>query len=237
MTSQRKPRRVWAWIGGIAAAAVVSSVLTGVLLIAAQSTTAVAPTRPEASAAPSTAPEAPGSTDTTAPANPTGAGASGCTAVPISVRSVQALRASRDFTPEGAVEFAGAVVQLVGLTPMDADLPEFVRQATTGKATDQVGMVAERGGMDSVAGSASLWGGSYIVESHSADETVVLMVFTPLENGVAEMNDQGETRQQVADVVLQRSSDGWTLAELRAPTPAQESTISGPEAIPFQGAC
>lgn len=234
MASQRKPRKVWAWIGGIAAAAVVSSVLTGVFLIAAQSTTSEDPARPDASAVPSVSPEP---AETASAANPTGAGASGCTAVPISVRSVQALRASRDFTPEGAVEFAGAVVQLVGLTPMDADLPEFVRQATTGKATDQVGMVVERGGMADVAGSASLWGGTFIVESHTADQTTVLMKFTPLENGVAETNDQGQTRQQVIPVVLQRAKDGWVLAELGAATDAQKSAIVGDQALSFTGAC
>ncbi|MGW9159303.1 hypothetical protein [Microbacterium sp. NPDC055665] len=231
MTVQRNPRRVWAWIGGIAAAAVVSSVLTGVLLVATQpaddtpvtpaATSTSRPVDPEASASPSDA----------------GVVASGCTAVPISVRSVLALRASRDLTPKGAAEFAGAVVQLVGLTPMDADLGRFLQQATTGKGTEQVGVVVERGGMDSVAGSASLWGGSYIVEEHTAAQTVVLLVFTPLENGVAETNDQGQTHQRVVDVVLQPSGDGWVLAELRGATPKQEAAIFGEDAIPFRGAC
>ncbi|MFJ4167818.1 hypothetical protein ACIPY5_19880 [Microbacterium sp. NPDC089698] len=148
-----------------------------------------------------------------------------------------ALRANRDFTAKGAAEFAGAVVQLVGLTPMDADLPLFLQQATSGNAADQVGKVVGRGGMASTAGSASLWGGQYIVESHTADETVVLVMFTPLTNGVTETNAEGKTHQVVLDVVLNHTRDGWVLSNLGGVTAAQETAIVSPQANKFKGAC
>lgn len=233
MTEQHKSRRVWAWVGGIAAAAVISSILTAVLVIAGHSTGA-APARPGSS---SVTPQPTASTEPSSVADASGAGASGCTAVPISVRSVLALRTSRDFTPKGAAEFAGAVVQLVGLTPMDADLPQFQQQATTGNASDQVAKIVGRGGMADAAGSASLWGGSYIVESHTPEQTTVLLMFTPLANGVAETNDQGQTHQRVIDVVLHQTKDGWVLADLGGITPAQEAAIASPSANKFKGAC
>lgn len=222
---QRSGRMGWWTIGTIAVVLVVGSIVATFAVRGGTGSTA--------NPAPSTSP--------TGEAAVSGAAASanGCLAGPgITAEQLKQIRAKKDFTPTGAVEFVGALVQFYTAADPNyrSGIEQVTAQMTTGEAQAEFASLNSNIAPDDGNTHASFLGeGYYKVVNATAEEVTVDITAQQLRNGAPIPGDTHGTIYGGERYTVKPSTDGWLLASTGTPDASVQQMIETGQR--FQGGC
>jgi len=215
----------WWTIGTIATLLIVGSIVATLALRGGPESVA-APT-------PSTTPTGDASVSDTA------MGANGCLAGPgITAEQLRQIRAKKDFTPNGAVEFLGALVQFysAGDPNYRSGIEQVTAEMTTGSAQAEFASITSSTAPDDGNMHASFLGeGYYKVVAATAQEVTVDITAEQLRNGSPIPGDTHGTIYGGERYTVTPAADGWILTSTGTPDQSVQQMIE--TAQRFQGGC
>ncbi|MFK3672473.1 hypothetical protein ACI2IX_20080 [Leifsonia aquatica] len=178
-------------------------------------------------------------TASTTSSTPSGAIARACPAGTVTTATVQALRAEKDFTPVGAVEFLTAFLQLTAqATPEPADgALEFSQAASTGAVLENATAALQPGGNaygDTATHGEVFVGGKYLIEDATSQRVTVSLFGLMVTGGELATNTDGNTIRAGGTYTLEPSTDGWVVTGMSAGTPLDTVEATG---VAFSGGC
>ncbi|WP_316295676.1 hypothetical protein [Clavibacter michiganensis] len=224
-TGRRSGRIGWWTIATIATVLIVGSIIATLALRGGAESTAT-PT-------PSTSPTGEATVSGAA------AGANGCLAGPgITAEQLKQIRAKKDFTPTGAVEFLGALVQFY--TAADPTYRQGIEQVTaemmTGDARAEFAPLNASTAPDDGNTHASFLGeGYYDVVAATADEVTVDITAEQLRNGSPIPGDTHGSIYGGQRYTVKPSPDGWVVSSTGTPAKSVQQMIETGQR--FQGGC
>ncbi|CAD6016044.1 hypothetical protein [Agreia sp. COWG] len=199
---KRRPRLGWIVLLSVAGALIVGAIATALVLQLQGGKTDAAP----ASATPSAAAGSDGG----------GAGANGCLAGPgITAEQLEQIRAKKDLTPTGAVEFLGAFTQFInaGDPNYRAGVERVVQDMTTGAAEGlftNVSSVSGPAGGDNY--NVDLSQGYYRVVTADPSKVVVDIMALSVRNGTPVSTGDGKLAIGGGEFTLIPSDTGWLVS-------------------------
>lgn len=223
----RRARSLW-WVLGIVVVLVVAT--TAAVLLGQVGRT---PGAPAPTAAPSSS--APAATATSTPGTTT---ARGCVlGTPPTAIMFNKLRAEKNFTPVGAVEFLGAYQQLstFGDPGMAVGARDALIAASAGNVLERADALPTAGNPfgDQSSHAFSLYTARYVIESATSDQVVVALTGYLLKDGQAASTDGEHGIRGGGLFTLIPTDDGWQLVDgATVDAAAIEST-----GTPFSGGC
>lgn len=199
--ARRKPRAGWIVIVGIAVVLIVGAIAAAVILQQRGGGQALGDAD-----SPSTAPAA---------ASGAGAGAKGCMAGPgITATQLEQIRAAKDLTPTGAVEFLGAFSQFVnaGDPNYRTGIERVVQEMTDGNARGLFASVNSSTGPDGAnTRSTDLSQAYYRVVSADSNSVVIDLASIQVKNGERVAAGNGQYAFGGGRYTLSPSDAGWVL--------------------------
>ena len=224
-STPRKGRRIW-WVIAVVAALVVA-VAAGVLIgQSGRAPVSASPTRTPSSVSPAPT------------ATPGAAAARGCLlGTPPTAVMFNKLRAEKNFTPVGAVEFLGAYQQLSTYADpgMAVGARDALIAASAGNVLDRATALPTSGNPfgDQSSHAFSLYTARYVIELATPDQVVVALAGYLLKDGQAASTDGTHGVRGGGLFTLTPTGDGWQLVNgATVDAAAVESTGTS-----FSGGC
>ncbi len=227
MTRTRKRSRRLGWwaVGTVTVVLIVGSIVATLALRSA----------PETAETPT-----PSSTSTgEASVSGTAAGANGCLAGPgITADQLRQIRAKKDFTPTGAVEFLGALDQFYSAADPNyrSGIEQITAEMTSGDAQLQLASINSSIKPDDGNTHASYLGEGYfkVVEA-TPSEVTVDTVSQQLRNGAPIPGDTHGTVYGGGRYTVTPTNDGWVVTALGTPGESIDQMIESGQR--FEGGC
>ncbi|WP_414173014.1 hypothetical protein [Clavibacter tessellarius] len=167
------------------------------------------------------------------------ASANGCLAGPgITAEQLKQIRATKDFTPTGAVEFVGALVQFysAGDPNYRSGIEAVTAQMTSGDAQSQLSSITSSTGPDDGNTHASFLGEAYYnVVTATADEVTVDITAEQLRNGSPIPGDTHGTIYGGERYTVKPTADGWIVSAMGTPAQTVQQMIETGQR--FEGGC
>lgn len=223
MTSRpRKVRVGWVVIGGIVAVLIIGSIAATVVLRSGAGTAVTRPTPTPAASVSG------GST-----------GANGCLAGPgITATQLEQVRARKDFTPTGAVEFLGAFTQFfsAGDPNYRVGIERVTAEMTAGNVQLALSSLKSSGSPDGGNTHASYLGqGYYHIVSATSKAVVVDLIAEQLRNGSPIPGDSGGSYYGGGSYTVEPTSAGWIVMHEAKPSQTNQELIDTGQR--FEGGC
>lgn len=218
---KRRPRLGWIVLLGIAVALIIGAIAAALIL---QRQGGAAPASPTPSA--------------TAGDSGGGAGANGCLAGPgITAEQLEEIRAGKDLTPTGAVEFLGAFRQFTsaGDPNYRAGIEGIVREMTADSAKKVFGVASSSTAPSAGKNHATDLSQAYYRVVSADTKSVVVDIFSiEVENGAPVAESEGQYYYGGGSFTLIPSDAGWVITDATDSTTLDEVRSTG---YRFEGGC